>query len=513
MVGGARGFAGVPGAARISLDVADKVLGAPVRSLLELRARRRRSLTDEQTRREDAHINEQAQHGEDPRWYTRDFPVRRHNQLTPLLHGAEYFPDLCAAFAAARQRITIAGWCLTPFMPLQRDGVPGSDVVDLLDQTSRHAEVYVLLWSGAPAVFRPTVRDVERTQRLLRDRAPRVHCVLDRSAAFSHDQHQKAVSVDGRIAYVGGMDLTTFAGDRWDTVEHPLRFGPNWHDVQMRLEGEVVRDVEENFRQRWNAVTGEDLAPIDTIANPDWDTRAQIIRTIPEGMYPFAPGGIFGIRHALLGAIRGASRYIYLENQYLWAPDIVEALLEAMNRPHAHPFRIVVVLPARAYTGKYDNDAHVKALRAADRGREIFHAYSIYTSGPASGISGHHALPIYVHGKVSIIDDEWLSVGSANLNQRGLATDAEMNVQALTPAAGDLRCALWAEHLGMSRETVAAADPIGLIDGAWKETAKQVEVAVRSQSAFPAGQALTYRVGQRPGNRILDLMQEITLER
>lgn len=94
----------------------------------------------------------------------------------------------------------------------------------------------------------------------------------------------------------------------------------------------------------------------------------------------------------------------------------------------------------------------MKALRAADGGRGIFHAYSIYTSGPASGISGHHALPIYVHGKVSIIDDEWLSVGSANLNQRGLATDAEMNVQALTPAAGDLRCALWAEHLGMSRD-------------------------------------------------------------
>lgn len=114
MASGTRGSAGVTGAARISFDVADEVLGAPVRSLLELRARRRHSLTDEQTRREGTRINEQAQHGEDPRWYRRDFPVRRHNQLTPLLHGAEYFPDLCAAFAAARQRITIARLVPTP---------------------------------------------------------------------------------------------------------------------------------------------------------------------------------------------------------------------------------------------------------------------------------------------------------------------------------------------------------------------------------------------------------------
>lgn len=495
------------------LGVAGKLVGAAARSVLEVRARRRHSLSGEQALREDTLVHEQIQRGEDPRWYPRDFPVRRHNRLVPLPHGAHYFPDLCAAIDSARQRVTVAGWCLTPLMALSRGDEQAFDVVTLLDRASQHADVYVLLWAGAPAVFRPSVRDVERTQRVLRQFAPRVRCVLDRSAAFSHDQHQKAVTVDGRVAYVGGIDLTTFGGDRWDTAEHPLRFGPNWHDVQMRLEGEVVRDVEENFWQRWNAVTSETVAPLEPVVDPAWDTPAQIIRTIPQGMYPFAPDGIFGIRHALLAAIATASRYIYLENQYLWAPDVVEALLEAMNRRRSNPFRIVIVLPARAYTGKYDNDAHVKELQAGDAGRGIFHAYSIYSSGPASGTSGYRCLPIYVHGKVTIVDDDRLSVGSANLNQRGLATDVEMNVQARTPIARELRCALWAEHLGMTPEAVAAADPIELIDGTWQHTARRMEIAVSTETESPGGQALAYQIGRRPGNRILDVMQELTLER
>ena len=39
---------------------------------------------------------------------------------------------------------------------------------------------------------------------------------------------------------VGGMDLTTFSGDRWDTQSHPLRAGQNWHDIQLLIEGEAV---------------------------------------------------------------------------------------------------------------------------------------------------------------------------------------------------------------------------------------------------------------------------------
>lgn len=451
----------------------------------------------------------------DERWFRGGFSPHQHNHLTPLIHGKEYFHDLYAMLLTARTRVTICGWAITPLMPLLRDGSPTSAILaDVLREVSEQAEVYVLLWSGAPALFQPTHHAVEGARRTLREIAPRVRCVADHRAPFSHDHHQKAVTIDGRVAYVGGMDLSTFQGDRWDTDVHPLRFGPGWHDVQVRVEGEAVRDVEENFCQRWNDVTREQLRPLPVVApRSDWKTTAQVVRTVPKGFYSFAPDGEYGIYHSLTTAIRKAERFVYLENQYIWAPEILNALAETINRPRSHPFRVVLILPARAYSGRYDNDEHVKMLWKIDGGRGIVHAYSLWAGGPAAGPSGYRYLPIYVHAKVTVVDDEWFSIGSANLNRRGLATDTEMNVQSIAPeVARQLRIRLWSEHLGMSHEQVAASNPLDLIDGAWRETAAKLERCARSAGPPSAGQIRTYAPGRNLPSRMLDLVQSATLE-
>ncbi len=487
----------------------------PVRKVAGPLHRRRSSLTGPDLERQRSLRPAGGPWGNDARWYGSDFPPRRHNSLVSLPHGEEYFAELLDVLASARERVTIAGWCLTPLMSLQRDTSQSPAIlVDVLRDVSSRADVFVLLWAGAPALFEPNLHYTKLVHETLRERAPRVRCELDRRAAFSHDHHQKAVTVDGRVAFVGGMDLSTFQGDRWDTGEHHLRFGPNWHDVQMRLQGEVVRDVEENFCQRWNDVTGEALQPSPPgPLDPTWQTPAQIVRTVPRGFYRFADQGEYGIRHSILAAIRGAERFIYLENQYIWAPEVVEALCETMNRSRSHPFRIVLLLPARAYTGRYDNDQHVGELRSADRGRGIFETYTPYSYGPAIGRTGYAYLPIYVHAKVGIVDDQWVSVGSGNLNRRGLATDTEMNVQAVDKSvARELRVKLWAEHLGMKREDVAAADPIDLIDHHWKDVARRVGEAVRSNGKPPIGHIHRYDVGRTPTSRLLDLVQDLTLE-
>lgn len=452
----------------------------------------------------------------DPRWYPLDFPPRPHSAIRPLVHGDEYFGDLCAELSKATQRVTIAGWCLTPQMSLlrhDREGIATSIVADVLRDASHRAEVYILLWEGAPALFEPTTRTVRESRDLLLSMAPRVRCVLDSAAPFSHDEHQKAVTIDGRVGYVGGIDLTTYAGDRWDTSRHPLRFGPSWHDVQMRIEGEAVGDIEENFCQRWNAMTRERLQALRPTVSEEMHTPVQVLRTIPRGFYRFAPEGIHGILYAYLQAIARAERFIYLENQYLWSRQIVDALIEAMNRPHDGPFRIVMVLPAKAYTGKYDNDEHIRKLQEADAGRGMFAAYCPYSSGPALGLTGYHYLPVYVHAKVGIVDDTWLTVGSANLNGRGLGTDAEMNVQSISPeVTRRLRAHLWADHLHLEPSAVEKVDPITMIDTVWRETADRVTGAIHSRSVPPVGSVAHYIPGKSPGSWILDGIQALTLE-
>jgi len=182
-----------------------------------------------------------------------------------------------------------------------------------------------------------------------------------------------------------------------------------------------------------------------------------------------------------------------------------------MRRPSSDSFRVVLVLPARAYTGRYDNDEHVRDL--SQLGGERFHAYCPYAGGPAIGPTGYRYHPIYLHAKVAVVDDEWLSVGSANLNRRGLATDSEMNVQSIAPTvARALRIRLWAEHLGLPEEEVEKADPIDVIDSAWPAAATKLERLIRAGSPPDAAQVRRYVPGRNPPSRLLDIIQGATLE-
>ncbi|MGI8404380.1 MAG: phospholipase D-like domain-containing protein [Thermomicrobiales bacterium] len=504
-------------------SVAGRVLGGslgPVsRRLLHHHHARTLARGDvEKARRQSAHAQ---WWGSDPHWYPGGRPPRMHNRVTPLIDGFTYLAALHTELDKAHAYVYIIGWCLTPYTPLERD--PERDLVDtqllpVLLETARRVPVRILLWAGAPALVQPTARAASAVQRVIEEAAARegvdLRCVLDKSAHLSHCHHQKAVVIDGQTAFVGGMDLTTFQGDRWDEFTHPLRGGPNWHDVQVKIEGEAVADVEFNFRQRWSAEDHDAGLPHrDPVVDPAWQTPVQIVRTIPAHTYAFAPRGEYGIHHAYLELIRGAQRLIYLENQYLWSPEIVDALIEAMNKPHHGPFRIVIVLPALAYSGKWDNDKHVTALRKADGDRGMFEAYSIYASGPHAGVSPFRYRPIYVHAKVMIVDDEWFSVGSANLNTRGVVTDSELNALVHDPGiARDLRAHLWAEHLAVSPEAVAEADPVEQIDGEWKRQASKNAEIVQGGIRPLISNVHRYETGRMPGFWLLDEVEALTFE-
>lgn len=451
---------------------------------------------------------------EDPRWFAGGFPPRERNAITPFIDGKDAFEAMLEAIKGAKEYVYIAGWALTPSFAIDRPGALPSEeglLTAVLAEVSERVPVKILVWSGSPLLFQPS-RHLTRLARdeIMRE-APQIDVRLDHRARPTHCHHQKALVVDGQVAFVGGLDLTTLEGDRWDQPGHPLRFGRGWHDVALRVEGEAVADLGRNFVQRWAAVTGErDLPRRPPQVAPEWRTPCQVIRTIPARTYPFARRGEFGIAHAYLAALAGAKRFVYLENQYLWSADIVDVLTGAMDRAAARGerFRIVIVLPARADMGKYDNDKHVDQLREADGGRGMFAAYSLYSTGPAAGPYGFGSRPIYVHAKVGIVDDEWYTAGSANLNRRGLAKDTEMNVQVLDPAgARDLRLRLWAEHLGATTEELAPCDPLDVIDELWAGRAKAVQEAVSRKRGVVKALAHPYQTEHLPGAVLLQELQ------
>ncbi len=455
---------------------------------------------------------------DDVHWYPRGTPPRRDTRVTILIDGEETFRAAWEAICQAKHTVWLADWAMTPDMelvrgkaqkalpPAQGPRSSGYRVFDLLTAMARHADVRVLLWSGS-FIFPPRTLTARLGLWRMRRANPRLRGLVDRHPHLAHCHHQKTIVVDGRIAFVGGLDMTDFDIDRWDTSAHPVRKGLNWHDVCLRLEGEAAADVARNFSQRWQAVTGEELSLPESTGRRDDRGRAaeagtplQIVRTIPAGTYPFAPRGEFGIAWAYQHALANAARFIYLENQYLWSPAIVNELIAALRRVEDPTFRIVLVLPAKPNIGKRDTDLHLRQLLDADEGRGRVRLFALYTRRPDVRL-GWAYKPIYVHAKVAIVDDAWCTVGSANLNQRGMEGDSELNVQVGDAAlARELRLRLWSEHLGLPVETLATLAPHEAIDKLWVPLAGYARGLIDGRGGDLPAHAVRYDPGAMPGD-------------
>src|SRR5579862_2114334 len=148
------------------------------------------------------------------------FPPRPGNRVELLVDGAEALPRMAADVVEAQSHVNLAGWFFTPGIRLGEDG---PTLAALLAETAERVPVRVLAWAGAPLpLFHPD-RGEARQMRDMLTRSTRVEVELDAKERPMHCHHEKLVLVDDRVAYVGGIDLTTFAGNRLDTSAHRAR--------------------------------------------------------------------------------------------------------------------------------------------------------------------------------------------------------------------------------------------------------------------------------------------------
>ena len=466
-------------------------------------------------------------------WASGDMPPRDGCRVRPLVDGREAMHAMCIAFLRAEKFILLAGWDIQANLQMVRgeDARAGEDgsaeqrhliqqlqsvglndeaialwtsgqlrVVDVLDfAVRRGVRVGVLLWDAFHFGSHLT-NDPEQEREALASVG--VDCLLDDSSRhimhITQALHQKCAVVDGRLAFLGGVDLTAqYTGDydRWDTHHHPAispeRLGEwsapahPWHDVHTIIEGPLVADVQRNIVERWSDVAAHHhhsdwpahLA-VGKLVPVDGGVTAQITRTIPPHTYGFAPHGIATIREMYLRAIARARSYIYIENQYLWpevylgldslrwgerSPEAME-VLEALGAALDRGVSLAFVLPDHPNCGRRFSDGGIAWLRQRSPRAVAERRLSVFTLGAHE--HKHNAgiayRPVYVHGKVAIIDDSWWTAGSANLNSRGLHSDAEINVSVLdATTARDLRLRLWQEHLQPSEsEQATLADPL-----------------------------------------------------
>jgi phosphatidylserine/phosphatidylglycerophosphate/cardiolipin synthase-like enzyme len=437
-------------------------------------------------------------------WTAGDPPPRENNRLDVLIDGASAFPRIVEELAQAGSHVFIAGWYLTPDFEIVRNGTAAT-LHDLLQKLADRVDVRVLLWAGIPIPWNliTSRKDVRSRVAALTARS-QVMVATDSRERPMHCHHEKLIIVDDRVAFVGGIEPTDLEGDRYDSSDHPPRAGVGWHDATMRLEGPIVADVTAHFRMRWAEVSEKPLPPTRPQQSAGTIT-AQLVRTVPEKIYDAVPKGDFGILEAYQRALRSARDFVYLENQFLWSPMIVELLKEKLLNPPTDDFRVVVLLPTKPRTGADNTLGQLGVLVEADGNGDRFLACTLFSH------DAHRSERIYVHAKVGIVDDRWLTVGSANLNSHSLFNDTELNVVTCDERlARDTRQQLWAEHLEVPVDEIQGS-PTEVIDKLWRPIAQE---GLRRREA---GEAPTHRLALLPhvskrSKRLLGPVQSLVVD-
>jgi phospholipase D1/2 len=399
--------------------------------------------------------------------------LARAERAALLIDGAAYFDALRRALPLARREIFIVGWDIRSDLSLDPlgDHPPLRAFLKGLLKRRPELRIRILVWDW-PFFFSLDREPLPQLQFGL-PRSRRLQLVLDNDHPATACHHEKIVALDGRLAFCGGIDLS--AG-RWDRPEHqPQEPGrgraggairPPFHDCMLMVEGEPARALDELIRERWHRATGERLATPPEDGPSPWPDgveawfaapRVAVARTRP------AWGGGSEAREIealYLRAINAARRSIYIENQYLTALDVADALAARLQEPEGP--EVVIIGPKECEgfieTAVMDRGRalFLDRLRAADRFDRLRVLHPIHAG------NGDRPTPINVHAKLLIVDDRLLVVGSANLSNRSMRLDTECNLaieaqdEADRAAVRRARDSLLGEHLGCEAATLAA---------------------------------------------------------
>lgn len=400
------------------------------------------------------------------------------DRATVLFDGSQYFAAARAAMLKAEHSILIVGWDVhgeTDLLPDNDD--PEDDAPTKLRPLLNHIagrrpelRVRILLWDFA-ALYAFERELLPSLNWGLRTPA-QVEVYLDDKLPLGGSHHQKLLVIDDAVAFSGGLDLTI---RRWDTPDHepgnPYRVDPAgepyapYHDVQIVVDGEAAAAISEVARKRWQDATGIEITTASTKADP-WpdfvepnftDARIGISRTIP-GLFD-APQ-VREIEALYLRAIETAERVIFIENQYFTSENIANALTKRLQE---NPELELLILGPSSAEGWFESRSMgfgrkrivdlMKNSDVAERTRVLY---------PVR-VSDGNDVPVYVHAKLMIIDDGYLQVGSANLNNRsmGVDTECDLAIAASTDtergAIARVRARLLAIHTGSEVTSVLEA--------------------------------------------------------
>ncbi|MBV9176292.1 MAG: hypothetical protein JO327_10135 [Nitrososphaeraceae archaeon] len=374
----------------------------------------------------------------------------------------------------------------------------------LIQKANQKVDIKIIVWEPRsiirrlPGIKKRGLEGREKKVQVIKEAAKHVSVekyitiYLDSKApVLTSGFHEKIIIIDNEIGFCGGQDLSQ---DKWDTSDHdfdsPLRDsgGDPWHDVQVMVKGPILWDLIYHFNQRWVYSIWKDIRQVKKIVkassigsylssisssfilSPDLfadkgDVEITALRTWKQlseennnDAYDnknihYGSEGSNSIQSWYDAMFRKAKHSIYIEDQFLFQDKAITRILVNRLREEKNLKMITVGpmepnLPGLIFSvlskeSINDINNNLAALRKVGEGR--VKTYSL--------ISQHNRLKqkrkqIYVHSKLLIVDDKWITIGSANTDRDGFKDSTEFDLGIVSAnVAQELRVKLWCEHL------------------------------------------------------------------
>ena len=317
-------------------------------------------------------------------------PLTDGNALEPLLGGDEAYPAMLAAIQGAQRSVAMASYIF-------RDDEAGRKFAQaLIAAAGRGVTVRVLLDSvGAGYIFTPLLWRMQRGGVIA---ARFLHTWLPwRMPFLNMRNHRKILVVDGRTAFVGGInvgreDCRSLAGDQ--AIK----------DVHFHVTGPVVRVVMDAFARDWTFTTAE------TLDDDCWWPKLEKTGSVfARGLRSGPDADLYKLELILGAALSLAAKRIRIVTPY-FLPDA--RLQFAIQQAGLRGVEVEIVLPAHS-------DQHVMdwAMRGHLRFFRHIKAKIITTPAP------------FDHSKLCTVDGEWSLIGSSNWDARSFRLNFEFDLE------------------------------------------------------------------------------------
>ena len=339
-------------------------------------------------------------------------PMCEGNRVTPLINGDRIFEAMLDAIRGASTSITFETF-------IYWSGEIGMQFARALaERADAGVKTHVLLdWFGSKAMdgealnlLRASKAQVERYHK------PK----LLRFGRMNHRTHRKILVIDGRIGFTGGVGIA----DEWrGDAQDP----DHWRDTHYRIDGPCVRELQTSFMDNWlksheAVLHGEDYFPELEHAG---DALCQLFSSGPQE-------GSESVRLMYLLSITAAKRTVRLATAYFVPDDLaVRTLIEARKRG----VTIQIIVP-----GEHIDYSIVRRSSRASWGDLL-----------KAGVEIYEYQPTMFHHKSLVVDEQWVSIGSANFDYRSFRLNDESNLNVMNREVAASEIEQFEQDLSRSR--------------------------------------------------------------